>query len=259
MAKRKKRTLRNTLIYLGFLILLSILAYANRQIEHFLADRVATFELRNIRIHGLEVLTRGQVLDLCGLKPGEKLLTIKPSQIARRLLKSPFVKSASAVYSLPATLHITVQERRPLAFVPAKELYLIDEQGVLLPLPRMSGTSWNLPVIHLPNLGHLQVGERVSDPRLRQLVDILRYIRLMPSPLWSMVATIEWRDDRQLQLALIRGGARVRCNLDDYQEELYALGLYVQNYLDWEQLADLEYIDLRFQDRLILKNRHTQG
>ena len=74
-----------------------------------------------------------------------------------------------------------------------------------------------------------------------------------------MIAAVELGPKNILEISLIRGGAKVRCNFQDYQNELYVLNLYVQNYLNWDRLAEIEYIDLRFNDRLILKNKKKQG
>lgn len=259
MARRKKHTLRNTLIYLSVIIVLSGLAYVNRQVEAYLSKRIATFELKNIKISGNHILTREQVLKLCGVKPGEKYLTVKPTQIAKSLLRSPFIKSASAVYSLPSTLRISVQERKPIAFVFKEKLFLIDEQGVLLPFPQIAGYSWNLPVIKANDEAIGQPGQVTKSVNLLRTIEVLKYIQFMKSPLWSMVAAVELTPKNVLEISLIRGGAKVRCNFQDYQNELYVLNLYVQNYLNWDRLAEIEYIDLRFDDRLILKNKRKQG
>ena len=257
--RRKKHTLRNTLIYLGVIIVLSGLAYVNRQIEGYLSKRIATFELKDIKISGNKILSREQVLKLCGVKPGEKYLTVKPTQITKRLLGSPFIKSASAVYSLPSTLRISLQERKPIAFVLKQKLFLVDGEGMLLPFPQIAGYSWNLPVINAANETIGQPGQVTKSVNILKTIEVLKYIQFMKSPLWSMIAAVELGPKNILEISLIRGGAKVRCNFQDYQNELYVLNLYVQNYLNWDRLAEIEYIDLRFNDRLILKNKKKQG
>lgn len=260
MAKRKrKHTIRNTLIYLSVILALSALAYVNRQVESFLSEKIATFELKDIKIHGNKILTHQQVLHLCGVKPGEKYLKIKAKKIAQRLMRSPFVKSATAVYSLPATLHITIIERQPIAFVWAKKLILVDEEGRLLPFPKIKDFTWDLPLIYgIHKLGG-QIGEKSHSEKLIKAIEVLKYVKFLQSPLWSLIAGIDLKSPEMLEISLIRGGAKVRCNFQNYQDELYVLSMYVQNYLNWDQLADIEYIDLRFNDRLILKNRKKQG
>ncbi len=260
MARRKKKgTLRATLIYLSIIAVLSLLAYMNRHIEHFLSEQVATFEVKNIKIHGNRALTRSQILLLCGVRPGEKFVTLKPVDIARKLLQSPFVKSASAVYSLPSTLHINVVERQPIAFVYDRQLLLLDEQGVVLPLPKSPGHVWNLPFIYGFKGSVGAIGKKTVSADVQKAIEVLQYVRFIKSPLWPLIAALDVSDAKTLQLSLTRGGARVRLNYDQYQDELYVLTLYIENYLSLDQLAEIEYIDLRFKDRLIVKNKKKQG
>ncbi len=259
MARRKKHSLRVTLIYLAVITTLSLLAYMNKTVEKFFENRISTFELKDIKIHGNSALSRQDVLRLCGVKPGEKFLTIKPSDIAQKLLSSPFVKSASAVYSLPSTLHISLEERKPAAFVYNQKLLLVDREGVILPIPETSGHSWNLPLIYGFDGSIGKIGERTSSEQILKAIEVLEYVRFIRSPLLPMIAAIDVSNKKMMNLSLIKGGAKVRFDYRGYQDELYVLSRYIRNYLNWDQLADIDYIDLRFEDRLIIKNKKKQG
>ncbi len=255
MAKRKTHRIRSTFIFLGIIVLLSLLAYANRQIETFMENRISEFRLHNIRIHGNSILGRQDILNLCGVKPGAKYLKIKPALIARKLRRSPFIKSASATYSLPSTLHITVQERRPIAFVYDDRLRLIDDEGVLLPIPKNRHRVWDLPLIQGFSGSAGQTGQRTEQAKILKAVEVLQYVRFIKSPVNPIIAAIDVQNPKTMYLTLVKGGARVRFDGQKYQDELYVLSQYIQNYLNWAQLADIEYIDLRFADRLIIKNK----
>lgn len=257
MAKRKKHGFRATLIFLGIVISLSLLAYANRKVEAFMQNRISEFRLRNIRIHGNAALTRQDILNLCGVKPGAGFLKIKPTRVAQKLLQSPFIKSATAVYSLPSTLHITVQERKPVAFVYDGKLHLVDEDGVILPIPKNTPHVWNLPVIQGFTGSAGAVGKRTTQAKILKAVEILQYIKFIRSPLAPLVAAVDVSKNKTMYLTLVKGGAQVRFDGQNYQDELYVLTQYVRNYLNWKQLANIQYIDLRFADRLIVKNKRS--
>ncbi len=259
MGKRKKHTVRATLIFLGIVIGLSLLAYANQKIEAFMQNRVSSFRLRNIKIHGNSALSKEDILTLCGVKPGEKYVQIKPSLLAQKLTRSPFVKAASVVYSLPATLHITVDERKPIAFVYDGTLRLIDGEGVLLPIPATSSHVWNLPVISGFKGPAGATGKAVTNRQILKAVEVLQYVRFIKSPLWPLIASVEAGQKNSMYLSLIKGGAKVHFDTQNYQEELYVLTQYIQNYLDWKELARIDYIDLRFANRVIIKNKKTRS
>ncbi len=256
MNKKRKKSLKATVIYFLVLIALSLAAYGYKTLTNFFQESMASFELDNIVIEGNEILSRKDVLRLCGVKKSEKLLQISPRDVVRKLLRSPYVKSASAVRSLPSTLHIDLRERKAIAFIYGRGLNLIDDEGVLLPLPK-SNRRWNLPFIAHSGLAIGRLGMQTSLPEVRKAVQAINYINILHSSLSDLVAEIAVKNNKEIQLRLIKGGLQVRINYQNYQDKLFLLSEYVQNYQNWNNLADIEYIDLRFDKQLIIKERKS--
>lgn len=256
MNRRKKRAMRNGFVYILIIAALSVAAYGYQWIDSYLQESLTTFKLVDIEINGNDILSRGDILNLCGLEEdGSQLLTIKPPDVVKRICNSPYVKAANAVRSLPSKLRITILERKPVAFIYGRGLNLIDEDGVLIPVPRTSNR-WNLPFISgvdesLGALGHKTVSERAM-----QGVEIVSYMRMIPSSLNEMISEVDVSRDDYIMLKMIRGGAEVRIDKDNYQENLFILNQYFEKYLEWNQLPAFEYVDVRFKDQLIIKNKN---
>ncbi|MEJ2055158.1 MAG: FtsQ-type POTRA domain-containing protein [Calditrichaceae bacterium] len=254
--RRKKKKLRAGFIYLFIIAGLSAAAYGYKWIDAYLQESLTTFKLENIEINGNKILSRQDVLSLCGLEEdGSQLLTIKPSEVVDKICRSPYVKAANAVRSLPSKLRITILEREPVAFIYGRGLNLIDEEGVLIPVPRNS-IRWNLPFISgvkasLGALGHKTVAERALLG-----VEIIDYMRMIPSSLNEMISEIDLSRDDYVILRLIHGGAEVRIDRSNYQENLFILNQYFEKYLQWNQLPGFDYVDVRFKDQLIIKNKN---
>jgi cell division septal protein FtsQ len=68
-----------------------------------------------------------------------------------------------------------------------------------------------------------------------------------------MVSEISLSNSRTIELHLIKGGTKIRVNRESFYKELFVLKNYIANYLDWGQLAKIDYIDLRFKNQLIVK------
>ncbi len=252
---KRRRSRRITLIYLTVIIVLSGIAFTYQQADKYLQRQLTRFKLDNIHITGNHILSRQDILDLCGLPPGKKsLMHVNPITVARQLRQSPFVKNASVVRSLPATLRIRIEERKPVAFIYGRGLNLIDDQGYLLPVPQKE-RRWNLPLISgiKESLGML--GERTTSAKALKGVEILSYLHFMHSPLYELVSEINMKKWRRPILRLTRGGAVVKISPDNYQENLFILDGYVTKYLNWSELATIEYIDIRFKDQLIVKEK----
>jgi len=255
VSKRRRKSIRSAAIYLLLIIGLSSLAYGYRYLNSYLQKSLSTFKLVDIEIKGNHILNRIDVLELCGLQQGEaELLRLRPSEVVENLRRSPFIKTASAVRSLPSTLRIVIQERQPVAFIYGKGLNLIDADGFLMPVPR-SNACWNLPVICgiKGTLGTL--GERVNSKRAQLGARIIGFTRRMASPLNEMIAAIDMSRPDDLRLRLVRGGSEVRLNSKKYRQNLIVLTQYFNTYLDWAKLATIDYFDVRFNNQLIIKEK----
>lgn len=254
--RRKKKAIRNGLLYIMIIAVLSIAAYAYQWIDAYLQESLTTFKLVDIEINGNHILSRAEVLSLCGLEEdGGQLLTIKPPEVVKKICNSPYVKAANAVRSLPSKLRITILEREPIAFIYGRGLNLIDEDGVLIPVPR-NDMRWNLPFISgvketLGALGHRTVSEKVLKG-----VEIISYMRMIPSSLNEMISEVDLGRSDYIVLRMIHGGAEVRISKDNYQENLFVLNQYFEKYLQWNQLPAFDYVDVRFKDQLVIKNKN---
>ena len=255
MNKKRKRSLKASVIYFLVLVTLSLAAYGYKTLETFFQESMSSFELDDIVIEGNNILSRRDVLRLCGLKENEKkLLEISPRKIVVKLLKSPYIKSASAVRSLPSTLHIEIIERNMVAFIYGKGLNLIDDEGILLPVPK-SNRRWNLPFIVHSGRAIGQLGKQASLTEIQRAVQVLNYINILKSSLTDLIAEISIVKNSDVRLRLVKGGSEVRIKYSNYQKDLFLLSEYLQVYQDWNELADIEYIDMRFNNQFIIKEK----
>ena len=253
--RRKNKALRNAVLYLMAIVVLSGVAYGYKWINHYLQEKLTTFKLVDIEITGNDIVSRNEILELCGLNPGEgKLLTVKPSEVVKKICRSPYIKGASAVRSLPSKLRISILERKPIAFIYGRGLNLIDDDGYLIPVPR-NNKQWNLPFISGIDESLGSLGEKTISKNALKGVEILSYMRMVPSGLNEVISEISFSHKQFLSLILTKGGAEVRIDEQNYQENLFVLNQYFEKYLEWTRLPTFEYVDVRFTDQLIIKEK----
>jgi cell division septal protein FtsQ len=252
--KRKKKTKKGKalLFYFFMIALLSALAYGYKALNSHLQENLSKFELTDIQISGNYILTDKEILRFLGLKTGEKLLEISAVDVVEKLKKSTYVRAVNAVYSLPSTMRINIQERDPVAFIYGRGLNMIDKENYILPVPDKN-IRWNLPVITgiTENLG-LQGTETVSK-KARQGVAIARYVTIIDMPLREMVSEISFANKNYIEVGLSGSDAVIRISQGNYQEQLFIAARYLRDYLDFNHLDKLEYVDVRFADQIIIK------
>ncbi len=255
LRKKGKGKLKSTVWYLLMLVVLSLAAWGYRYLDNYLQTVSGTFELQSIKISGNNILSRADVLKLLGLPArGQKLLEINPSEVRQKLQRSPFVKSASAVHSLPATLRIHLVERRPLAFLYGRGLNLVDREGFIMPVPALSRV-WDLPVIRNAP-GKLGIQGAVStSPAVHRAVDILDWINRLDAPLPQMVSELDFTPGDYIKVYLRDGDTVLRITEQDYQRQLYKAAGFFKEYVDFKKLDQIAYIDLRFERQIVVREK----
>ncbi len=252
MKKNRKKSLKAILIYLLVIIMLSVGAYSYKKLNIYLQEKKSSFELEDIQISGNNILSDKDILNFIGLEKDSKLLQVKAVEVVTKIKQSPFVKSASAVHSLPSTLRIKVNERQPIAFIYGKGLNLIDSEGFILPFPDKN-FRWNLPLISGINENLGKQGDYTVSTNALKMVEIAIYIQLLEMPFREMVSEIVYNGDNDINIKLIKSDGSIRITFSEYKKQLFLAAKYLKNYFDFKNLDKLDYVDLRFAGQLILK------
>lgn len=102
-----------------------------------LAYRLTTtsqlFALSEVSVRGNERLSASEVLSSAGVGLGENCLAMPMAEIRARLMRNPWIRTASLKRELPDRMEITVVERAPRFWVRQGEaMYYADEYGRLI-------------------------------------------------------------------------------------------------------------------------------
>jgi cell division septal protein FtsQ len=165
-----------------------------------------------------------------------------------------YVQGVSITTRPPRILNITIEERKPVAFIYGRGLNIIDEQGYLMPVPDQN-IYWDLPLISGIKQSLGKLGEQSTAADTYLALEIVRYLEFENPLLLALVSEINLEKRNHIELYLTRGGATIRVSRDLFYKELYILKNYLATYIDWVQLKKIEYIDLRFKDQLIVKHK----
>jgi cell division protein FtsQ len=110
-------------------------------------DMFCIKDINNIEIDGAKRLSRSLLLQQSKLTPGASLLAVRPGQVERALMAHPWIARAEVSRKWPNSLHLTIQERDPVALVQfGEELLYMDRQGMIFK-PLSPGDPHNFPVI----------------------------------------------------------------------------------------------------------------
>jgi cell division septal protein FtsQ len=102
------------------------------------------FLLQNVTTSGAVRATNEELVRLGKLNQPINLLAVDIQSLERLLKQHPWVRRASVERHWPSTLHIEIEEHQAVAVLAAKELYLVNREG--LPFKRAVGAE----ALHLP-------------------------------------------------------------------------------------------------------------
>lgn len=199
--------------------------------------------LENLTVDGRDHTTPEDVRAALDVTRGTPILSIDVTEARAALEALPWVKAARVERQLPNTVHVAIQEREPYAlWQRGSKYYLVDRDGT--------------PIVPVP----------AADPALRMIVG-----PDAPAHASALFAEI----DKVPELGnRVRTAVRVGARRWNLYFDSFANGIAVrmpENDLGqaWQRLAqlekdhqilerDLEFIDLRLPDRLIVRLKREE-
>jgi cell division protein FtsQ len=182
----RRRRNQKIFLYAGEAVVLAgIIAFAwigirtlvNAQI--FENDRYA---VRVIEVHSSGVMTREEVLARTGIREGVNIFSLNLESSQAALASIAEVKSARVERILPDTVSISVEPRRPVAWVAPRDTgtdpsamesaFLVDADGILMKPQRLEPAHTRLPVVYGVPTEQWRAGDRIELPELQAALEL---------------------------------------------------------------------------------------
>jgi cell division protein FtsQ len=208
-------------------------------------------QVRRITVHGNVRLSSGEVQAIVDGLRGSNILTADLPGYRRRLMESPWVADVALRRVLPATVEVFVSERRPMGLCRmGNALYLVDPHGTLIDEFGPQYSEFDLPIIdglvRPPGAGRPSIDEARAELAAR-LIDALG----VRKDIAQRVSQIDVSDAHDAVVLLQDDGALLHLGEDRFLERL-------QSYVDLaptlrKSVPDIDYVDLRFEERLYVR------
>lgn len=201
----------------------------------------ARFAVKSIEVEGAVHTPRAALDVLTQRYVGLNLFKIDIARVQHDLGGLAWVSRIDIEKKLPDTLRIKIAERTPVALIDANaRLMYVDENGVAFAQLSPQVGDDDLPLIR----------EATGDD-LARTVAFLRELQHRDAQVFSRISEVRPVAPRGFALFDRELAATVYANADDLSakyRELHAV-------LEAEQTPKIEYADLRFNDRIVIKPR----
>jgi cell division protein FtsQ len=253
-SRRRGVSWRHVWVAVRVVILFAVAVYGGWRGTVLLLGSPA-LEVAHLTVRGNDRLSTGEILAIVDGLRGRNILTVKLDRWQQRLLASPWVEEASLRRVLPSRIDIMIRERRPMGIGRlAGSLYLVDAHGIVIDEYGPNHAAFDLPIIDglagRPNDHDSAVDEGRATLAARVIA------ALEPRPdLARRVSQIDVTDAHDAVVILEGDTAMLRLGDQEFADR-------IQAYVDLgpalrERVADIDYVDLRFDERLYVRPPKT--
>lgn len=236
---QKKFKVKLIHILLAFLLLIGLFVLI-QQTYLFLI----TWDNLNVRGFEIDCQKAGVKEEIAELFQGKKLgniLLVNIDHLQDMLERHRWVKNVCVRKIFPSSLRIEIQERIPAAVVKKDKFYLIDREGILLEETNPQ---------ERPDLPLLTDSDGFESHYQEKLKLAWECLDSLPAPERELIEVLDLSEYANVVAHLRGEETRLKLGADQFPQKLKTFRQY-QTKL--EKFEPLEYVDLRFEDRLYLK------
>jgi cell division protein FtsQ len=187
---------------------------------------------------------------------GIELEEVNLREVSLLIESHPYVKAARVSRQYPATLSIEIVERQPVAILNVDPVLMIDREGIILPdkgqvndflVPCLSGFN---PAKELYPAGQQTVSVKVQET-MNLITRILDYYPV----LYSNISEVTMNANDEYVIILAEYPTKVILGNTDVWAKIQILGKFEHSLNNKRQLSDYKYLDLRYDNQVIAKER----
>lgn len=221
------------------------------------ADFINEHELARVNVYGHRIMSRDRLSGMLEKYYGAPLNSLDISEIRNEFVEYPLVQSVKVTKHYPDELDIYIRELVPVAYIQLDQVLTVDTGATLLPLPD-NGMLYNLPIITRIDAGlaGAVIGEKLESDLVESLVKYLAEVRRSHPGIYLDISEVTFSPDQGLKIISALNSTPVLLgDWDNAREAIYVLSAFVEGELSEQVIDDYEYIDLRFANQIIVKER----
>jgi cell division protein FtsQ len=213
--------------------------------------------VQHIRVHGNQRVHAGEIAALLEGMTGQNLLSVDLDRWRSRLFASAWVADATLRRRLPGTIDVEVRERLPMGIARAgTDLFLVDAAGTVIDEFGPRYADCDLPIIDGIIVTPVAAPPKIDPPRGQLVSRLMSELRTRPE-LARRVSQIDAADVHDVHVILDGDSTVVRLGETRFVERLDSY-VSLQATLR-EQVPDIDYVDVRFGERVYVGVAQAAG
>jgi cell division protein FtsQ len=207
-----------------------------------------------IDVSGVAIFAAKDVRARAKVPNGSLIDTVSLTGVRRRLVSHPYIRDARVSRTYPGELRIELEERVPVASFTVKgAIRYVDAEGVVLPYLE-SAVMHDLPTITgVPELASAAFGDAVGDSLYFEAIGILSVALETDSSVYHLISELDMKNGDDVIIYESERGVPIRIGRGDTKRKMTMLRAFWDRFVRKEGSGNLEYLDLRFGDKIVAK------
>ena len=169
----------------------------------------------------------------------------------------PFIKAARVSKHFPKQIRVEIIERNPIAYLNTDPMIFLDNEGYVLPNEHKNKLI-NLPILTNinPDKSLYPIGNKVISKSIIKCISLLSSINSQYEKLYENISEIKMSSNEEIEIILSDKPTHIHFGKTNINERIKHL-VEFSKLLPSESLSNFTYIDMRFENQIIAKERSS--
>tara|TARA_Y100001970_G_C14202569_1_gene841988 strand:- start:1294 stop:2043 length:750 start_codon:yes stop_codon:yes gene_type:complete len=215
------------------------------------------FKVKNVEINEIQYFNDSSLVSYKNEMKDNHIMFFDLKYYKDQIDSLTYVKNSKIWRTFPETINIAVYEREPIAMVNSIDLIMLDVDGICLPIEENSAIS--LPILSnfTTDQESYPLGRKTKSPNAIKSIDIIKYSKNNFNRLYEDISEFVFNENNEYEIILKNGKTKILLGSDDYLKKIDYLKAFASSLPDNEDFDSYQYIDLRYKDQIVVKERKT--
>ena len=211
--------------------------------------------LKEISISDTKIIKNTEYHDLIGGFLGQPLNIINVDSVNKIIRNHPYVEAVRVSKWYPSKMKIEIIEREPIAILNVEPMILLDKNSFVLP-HKIAKSNFSLPILNNFNsdLDLYPYGGKARSESVENCIGWLNQIKIEYPSLYMNISEMKMTSDNHMNIILSDYPTRIFLGKDQIWKKIKILKEFETELLP-NKLSDFSYLDMRYNNQVIAKNR----
>ena len=211
--------------------------------------------LKEISISDTKIIEKNEFYELVSEFLGKPLENVNLANVSKIIEEHPYVEAARVSKWYPSKIKIELIEREPIAILNVEPIVFLDKNSFVLP-NKVGKSNFNLPILNNFNTDFnlYPSGSKVLSENVENSIRWLQKIKNEYPSLYGDISELKMTSDSHMNIILSEYPTRIFLGKGQIWAKIEVLRKF-ETELSPKKLSDFKYIDIRYDNQIITKNR----